>query len=155
MPKPTYVQLNSITLAATSSLITFSNIPQNFRDLVLIISGSGASQYRLNPNGDTGNASLVYMDGYGTSVASGTATQISLWYDSSTGNSLSINHIMDYSATDKHKMVLTRGTTPGTAASAYSSRWASTAAITSLNIVNASSGILNIGSNLTLYGIEA
>lgn len=152
MPKKTYTQINSITLAAPSTTITISAIPQNFRDLVLVINGSNAVQYRLNPNGDTGNASLVYMDGYGSPVGSGTDTKISLWYGE--GNIQSINQIMDYSATDKHKIVLTRASSSQTAVSAYASRWASTGAITSLSIVS-TSGTLAAGSTVVLYGIEA
>ena len=151
---PTYTLINQITLGASASTITFSSIPQNYRDLVLVVNGSVAVQYRLNPNGDSGNASLVYMDGYGSSTAAGTDSKISLWFNSSGGPVTSINQIIDYSAIDKHKMVLTRGSASGTAVSAYASRWASTAAITRLDIVNAASpGDLPSGSTISLYGI--
>ena len=152
---PTYVLLNQITLAASTTTLTLSNIPQNYGDLVLVIAGSGARQFRLNPNGDTGNASLVYMDGYGSTTSSGTVSQISLWYAPSLGPFTSVNQIMDYSASDKHKTVLTRGSVPADVASAYASRWASTAPITSLSLVNASTGSLAAGSVISLYGVHA
>lgn len=152
---PTHVLLNQIELSSTSTLLAFSNIPQEYADLVLVIQGSGDRQFRLNPNGDTGNASLVYMDGYGSSTASGTVSQISLWYNPSLGSLLSTTHIFDYSATDKHKTFLTRGSVPGDVASAYCSRWASTAAINSITLASTGTGALAIGSTISLYGVYA
>lgn len=151
---PTYVLLNQVTLAASSSSVTFSSIPQNYGDLVLVIQGTGAAQFRLNPNGDSSNASLVYMDGYGSSTGAGTDTKISLWYASNSDSFSSISQIFDYSALDKHKTVLTRAGAGSSAVSAYASRWASTSPITSLAVVS-STGNLAIGSTIFLYGLVA
>jgi hypothetical protein len=155
MPTPTYILLNQITLAATSSSVTFSNIPQNYGDLILVIATSGAVQFRLNPNGDASNMSLVYMDGYGSSTGSGTDSKASLWYNASGSSVMSTTHLMDYSQIDKQKIFLTKAGAPGTAVSSYASRWASTSAITRLDIVNASTGTLAVGSTLYLYGVHA
>lgn len=151
---PTYVLLNQVTLAAATGTITFSSIPQNYSDLVLVIAGTGAAQYRLNPNGDSGNASLVYADGYGSSTASGTDSKISLWYSPNSDFIVSVTNIFDYSSIDKHKTILTRANAPSGAVSLYGSRWASTAAITSL-VATSSTGTLSTGSTLSLYGIVA
>jgi hypothetical protein len=65
----------------------------------------------------------------------------------------SILQIMDYSATDKHKSALTRTThTSQSVVEALASRWANTAAITSLAV---SGGTFNVGSTFALYGIVA
>jgi hypothetical protein len=59
---------------------------------------------------------------------------------------------MDYSATDKHKTVLTRNNITDNNVTAIASRWANTAAITSVTVLSPSSTITS-GSTISLYAI--
>jgi hypothetical protein len=162
MPKKTYAQINSITIAAATSSVTFSLIPQNFRDLVLVgqYSGSAAGEnVILRFNGDAGaNYSRVVMFGNsGGGGTTGSFSQANQMFAAIYGTKVSfgIANIMDYSTTDKHKSTLARTNSPEhSELGAQFSRWASTAAITSLSIIPVS-GTFSAGLTLTMYGIEA
>jgi hypothetical protein len=67
-------------------------------------------------------------------------------------SNVTIVHIMDYSATDKHKTVLSRANRASSGVDAIAGRWASTSAITSIKYF-ASGRTLDIGSTVALYGI--
>jgi hypothetical protein len=157
MPKKTYTQINSVTLAATTSSVTFASIPQNFRDLVLVISGTAsiATGITITHNGDTTNANYTSVVAYGngTSATSSTATNrnmISLF----TQQSMGIIQFLDYSATDKHKTALARSDSASNETYALARRWANTAAITSLEL-GLTGGTFASATSFTLYGIEA
>jgi hypothetical protein len=162
MPKKTYTQINSITLAAASSSVTFGSIPQNFRDLVLVASvrhstsNGGYIGYRLNGNSGT-NYSSVYMLGNGSTAfsSSTSAESFGRFGNGGTGNFEStIFNIFDYPATNKHKTALTRTDIASIYTVAYATRWASTDAVTSI-LLFPDSGDFTAGSTFTLYGIEA
>jgi len=155
------VALANITLGSSASSVTFGSIPATYRDLRLVITAqqntTSDRQATIKPNNDAGNASLIYMDGSGSSTASGTATNISIYYiaPGPAANTIvmSTTDIMDYSATDKHKTFLTRAGSSYNPVSAYASRWASTSAITSLVIYPNIGGDFSAGSTFALYGI--
>jgi hypothetical protein len=158
---PTYVLLNQITLAATSSSVTFSNIPQGYGDLVVSFSGStnASEQYFLRVNGDTGsNYSWVQMgsDSFsGTFSGSATTTGVRIGYfATSSARDDAQTSVLDYSATDKHKSVLVRTNSNANAVRAIAGRWANTAAVTSVT-VTFPSGSFSIGSTFFLYGVYA
>jgi len=134
--------------------ITFSSIPASYRDLVLIVNckpeGTGGKDLVMKFNGDSSNYSRVLMYGDGSSAVSTTASSIIAQYNDQTNFEVGISHIMDYSATDKHKTVLTRNNDAGIVVAAQAQRWASTAAITSINL--AYSVDIAEGSVLSLYG---
>ena len=166
MATSTYIALANLTLTATDSDVTFSSIPATYRDLVLVSTTRNSSQsapfsqYRIRVNGDTGaNYAGVYMigDSSGAASAGGSgATEYTIYYsEPSTASSfaVTISHFMDYSATDKHKTILTRNDAPSQSlTSAYAARWANTAAITSISVY-APAGAWAIGSTFALYGI--
>jgi hypothetical protein len=163
MPTATYTPLATVTLASSASSVTFSNIPATYRDLILVVTGTGT--INTNPtiqfNADTGNNySNVWMGGSGSSASSGQNSSVNYNFAGAISPSQSNNilQIMDYSATDKHKTSLVRGnsadSTLGEAVSAWAGRWANTAAITSVRFF-LSSGNLNTGTTLSLYGIVA
>lgn len=161
MPTPTYFPLANITLGSSASSVTFSSIPATYRDLVLIYYGLGSTAdagHRVEVNGDTGNNySVVRMAGGPSSVVSSSATTnyFPLLYSASPQNGMAILQIMDYSATDKHKTALTRANhISQSTVEALASRWANTAAITSLKILQ-SSGTLQSGTTIALYGIAS
>jgi hypothetical protein len=163
MPKKTYTQISSITLAAASSSVTFSSIPQNFRDLVLVVSGAVTGSQGNNwlfLNGDTSqsNYSFVRMLGDGSSTSSGvnqSGVNGAAVSDMVSSQNQAIVQIMDYSTTDKHKTRLSRSDQPSSTAIAYASRWTNTAAVTSLIFAGGNGGNLASGTTVTLYGIEA
>lgn len=161
---PTYVLLNQITLAAASSSVTFSNIPQDYGDLVLAIEASLSSAGSVNCrlNGDSNNNySSVTMGGTGSSAFSSSTplTGISLFglQFQANGNQrfISTTQFLDYSAMDKHKTALSRGNNASQMTEASASRWANTASITQMQIYNNGSGSFPIGSTFYLYGLVA
>lgn len=158
MATPTYDLLDSVTLSSSSSSVTFSSIDQSYRDLVLVgehLGSGGIASFYVTLNGDTGsNYSMVWMSGTGsTSSGSTTTTQFSGLSATTTVATLNIFNIMDYSATDKHKSVLTRSNTP-TFVQARAQRWANTSAVTSMTIDGQNNPFAS-GSTFYLYGVAS
>jgi hypothetical protein len=149
-------------LAASSSSVTFSSITQIYGDLVIVITGSTTANADLGLrfNGDSGaNYSFVYMGGNGSTTLSGTAASqpqivLDAYFWRSTEISTCIAHIMDYSAADKHKTVLSRNNVAGGGTDAFANRWANTAAITSVEIRNPAQSFAS-GTTFSLYGVIA
>jgi hypothetical protein len=161
MPTPTYIPLQTITLGSAASSVTFASIPQTYRDLVLVINGampnSGGEPYaRLNSDSAV-NYSAVRMTGEGSNVSSAAFTSNRLGFFFTYGSELAnvIVSLMDYSATDKHKTTLSRGSqAAGRGVAAWLSRWANTDAVTSIAISH-EGGDYPSGVTFSLYGIEA
>ena len=157
MPTPTYTSLANITLGSSASSVTFSSIPATYRDLVLVVNGAGSTPENatLTFNGDTtaGNYSWVSMRGDGSSATSATSTG-ALVNTYTTDRFTAIIQVMDYSATDKHKTRLSRDDIASYHARAWASRWANTAAVTSM-VYGAAGGTFNSGTTLALYGIAS
>lgn len=160
MPKKTYTEINSITLPAASSSITFSSIPQNFRDLVLVyngLNGSSTSGMLLRLNADSGNNyNDVSMsnNGNNTSSASQFNTNNANIFFGASARTLGIAQFMDYSASDKHKPIIVRDNIEGSSVRSTIFRWANNAAISQIQILRSDTTI-SVGSTFTLYGIEA
>jgi len=155
------VLIGKITLTAAQATVSFTNLPQNYRDLKLVITATnsvGASNgiwMRFNDDAG-GNYSYTYMRGsgsaaYGTSVTGTTYSSIG-WLSNTNPTPVQAS-IMDYTATDKHKMVISRSDEVAGYLFAWVNRWASTSAINSLTLFNESSGNFAIGSTFTLYGV--
>jgi hypothetical protein len=163
MPTPTYTNISSITLAASSGRVDFSNIPQNYKDLILIatpISGGTYTSTSIQFNSDTGTnySSIWAVDGQ--SSFSGTYPQISPFWSGWAVNGIimQVIQVMDYSATDKHKSTLARTNkfdSEGNAVGMSAHRWSNTSPINTLSFF--SSGTYGqpfaAGSKFTLYGI--
>jgi hypothetical protein len=162
MPTPTYIALANVTLSASDSSITFSSIPNTYRDLIIVITGSTTANADLGFrfNGDSGaNYNFVYMGGNGSTPLSGAAngqSQVVLdgYFWRSTEVSTCIATIMDYSATDKHKVTLSRNNVAGGGTDAFANRWASTAAITSVEVRNPAQSFAT-GTTITMYGVAS
>lgn len=156
MATPTYLPLATLTLTSAASTVTFSSIPQGYRDLILVvdgaITGSQSNTYAYL-NGDTAqsNYSYVRMLGDGSATSSAAVSNASIG-DMTSGKNNMIIQIMDYSATDKHKTRLSRSSQPSSTAIAYASRWANTAAVTSISLAHNGS-IFAAGSTFSLFGI--
>lgn len=159
---PTHILLNQITLAAASSSVTFSNIPQNYGDLVLVCNVDGTVQTELyiRINGDAAATyTSVRMQGSGSTYASATYSGTNGMRLNGNGDimtNFSFNAIIqfqDYSAVDKHKTLLSR-TNSSNGVDAAAGRYPSTNAITSITPYP-NSGSFDIGSTFSLYGVYA
>lgn len=156
-----WTALANITLGASASTVTFSSISGAYRDLVLVsqnTQGTGATSagLRLRFNGDTAsNYPYVNMAGNGsaTSSGSGTLTEV-VGGLVDPAQSIVIYNILDYAATDKHKVVLVRGDNSAVNTVATVVRWASTSAITTI-LAYPTSGTFAAGSTFALYGVSA
>lgn len=156
-----YTAIASQTLTSAASSVTFSSIPQDFRDLVLVCSVSVSSNayIRMRFNGNTTDSNYFQVNMAGPGSGSGLSysgnqafIQDAITYDSSLHN-LIIN-IMDYSVTDKHKSSLARSNGAATATVASATRFANTAAVTRIDLVPADVNFLS-GNTFSLYGVSA
>jgi hypothetical protein len=166
MPTATYIALANVTLSSTDTEVSFASIPNTYRDLVLVCQMSGTSSagglsFRLRFNADDGNnySDIVMGAASGAGAFANIVTDgghLRLGYNNSNGTStmVSIAHILDYSATDKHKPVIARetGVDNSNRVGLYAGRWASTSAITTVR-VSPDANSLAIGSTFALYGI--
>ncbi len=160
MPTSTYTALATITLSSTDSSIAIANIPSTgYRDLVLVmrpIMTSSGSEARITINGDTGaNYPMIYVGGSGGGPFALPATG-NTYYDANQMDTTAIGvyNFLDYSATDKHKIILHRTSRPGNYTLMQATRWANTAAISTLTIYPAT-GSFDVGSIFSLYGIAS
>jgi hypothetical protein len=165
MPTPTYVPLATLTLSGSDGSITFANIPATYRDLIIVCnfqnSGTGSAS-RLQVNSDTGaNYNGAWMVGNGTAASGNieSAQTSARIFGAAIGPSnafsnVGIVQLIDYSATNKHKTVVTRYGSASTDVQATCSRWASNNAITSVTIFDILGQTYQTGSTFSLYGIE-
>jgi hypothetical protein len=163
MPTPTYTPLATVTLATTTSSVTFGSIPATYRDLILVCSfaypGSNASYVALRFNGDSGgNYNRVSMEGNGSTASSFSESGASAGFIFggflNTNPTSVLTQIMDYSATDKHKTYLSRGNSSSAVVGALAGRWANTAAITSVQVIPTLNNFYS-GTTISLYGVIA
>lgn len=158
MPTPTYIPLATTTLGSSTSQITLSSIPATYRDLILIVNVPpiAGSELVMRLNGDTGaNYSRVYGEYIYGSVGQASSsgdTQLPVGAYGADKATL-ICHIMDYSATDKHKTLLARGDS-ATATKMTALLYSSTSAITSI-LVKLNTENMPTGTTINLYGIAS
>lgn len=158
---PTYVLLNKVTLTATSSSVTFSNIPQGYGDLIVVANyiPSGYTQIRFNGVSTSSYASVtMYGTGSGTGSNNYTAPHIDTSNnvgDPTASNVNLILQIMDYAQLDKHKTCLLRVNNAGTSGyvHAQANRFTTTDAISAVNFIQ--TGTWASGSTFSLYGVYA
>jgi len=168
---PTYTPLQSIELASASSSIIFSNIPQNYEDLVLVVNCASESTNAftyLQFNGDTAtNYSFTQLYGTGSSALSSRQSNYALLFNSDVSmqqTTISFNviyQIMNYSNSTTFKTSLARQN--GTSAADYNGAlaavglWRNTNAINSIKIQATRGGVnynFTAGSTFDLYGIS-
>ena len=156
-----YTVIDSVTLTSSAASVTFSSIPQTYRDLVLVVDGSassGTAGLRVSFNNDTGaNYNAVRMYGNGSTATSDSFSNFSGGIVSSfsmtTSNAILAIQTMDYSSTDKHKSYLVRGNDSAQGTNAVAGRWANTASVTTLNFYS-SNNTFAIGSTFRLLGVN-
>lgn len=166
MPTPTYTPLATVTLGTAAASVTFSSIPATYRDLIVVFAGAATgtpTNTLIRLNSDTGsNYSSVMARGNGSNAASSSTTTTGAWFimqgeTLGTAQSNAIGQIMDYSATDKHKTILSRANnnnTAGPSVEMTASRWANTAAVTAVQVYVLSNNFAS-GSTFSLYGVIA
>lgn len=167
------VKLGQVVLASDQASISFSNLPQNFDDLVIVVqamspnTGSGNS-LRAQINGDTGSN----YDWYGQTRFGNSGLQYaqnSLWFDDipphatsgvTEGTKTCTIQIMNYSSTAVQKFCHTEGQLRYVNSGGYSpdqswtltvGNWRNTAAVTDL-LFYGDGGNLMAGTTITVYG---
>jgi hypothetical protein len=162
---PTYILLNQVTLAANASEIIFSSIPQGYADLILIgqhrMASAGETSITFNSDSGSNYSTVTMRGGAGSSTFSANFTTTGIVPQNAVGGATGSDdnfqlQIMDYSSTDKHKTTLLKSgnglsTTTASFVQAHASRWANTAAITSIRC----QAPYAAGSNFSLYGVIA
>ena len=159
----TYVALASTTLSTTSSSVSFSSISGAYTDLVVICNTSvttGNVNFIIRFNSDSAaNYSWTSVGGNGTTAVSnrvastGSPRLADDGYLTTTIGTY-IAQIQNYSNTTTYKTYLSRANGPSVGVSAVVGLWRSTAAITAIELLPASSTFIS-GSTFTLYGIAA
>jgi hypothetical protein len=163
MPTGTYIPIANITLSSNVSIISFTGITQAYRDLVLVsnirVNAAGADVGMVFNSTSTGTSeySRIYMVGNGSTAPAGTNYGLGVFlftYPDNVTYSSDVVHIMDYTATNKHKSIISNVTLTGNTVK-YAGRWANMSAITALHIQNLNSALFTTGSSFALYGIVA
>lgn len=156
----TGVAISSVTLSASTSSISFNNIPQTYTDLVLVFNGThtgaglaGVYLDKINTDGST-KYSRTIMYGTGSTVGadrSSDSTSANIGLINSTMSD-STFHFMDYANTKTFKTILARSNSASGQVRAGVALWRNISAITSFGL----SGVtFAAGSTFSLYGINA
>jgi hypothetical protein len=173
----TYTPIQTITASGTPTSVTFSSIPSTYTDLVLVCSfqntatvTTGDLRILMYFNGTTGttNYSSTQIWGDSSTAQTGRNTNrggIDNIFQSATANTgefgTMIYNIMNYANTTTYKSVVFRQGTVNSQLNGYGAGaavglWRSTAAISSITLLNrVSSELWSNGSTFTLYGIAA
>jgi hypothetical protein len=163
-----WTALANLTLGSTASTVTFASISGAYRDLVLIMNFNSTAAGNLYTklsliNSDAGSANYGQVIAYGNGSTTGSenlGTGLSFIKLNSIGgttNTVSSPHVvqfLDYSATDKHKIILSRSGNSSNGVDMTSARWANTAAITTF-VISIAGGSFASGSTFALYGVSA
>lgn len=158
-----WTPLANLTLGSATTGVTFSSISGAYKDLRLVINGGvtsgGFAKYRLN--GDSSSTYLwATLESNGTSATSAwngndyaTFFNNYIVWNSSDKTVVTLD-ILDYSATDKHKTIMSRTFREYTAVNDMTVRWPSTAAVTTLYLYADTSTWVS-GTTFALYGVSA
>ena len=162
----TYVKIASQTSSSAFGAVTFSNLPQNYTDLYLVLSvranatpssfGTG-----IRFNSDTGsNYSRTVIYGYGSVGRTSDSNQTRIFVSSGTTTTSQFNvirlNIMNYSNGSMYKTVIGRNDDKADVSSITSALWRNTSPITSITVTPFDDNATGFaaGTTLTIYGIE-
>jgi len=165
----TLTKIATYTAAGGETSFTFSNIPQYYTDLKLVVSArtnraAGADTIKVTFNGvSTGYTNrMLYGNGATTASSTGTSNILeSIWTtdSSSTGSIFGSSEILipNYSST-KYKVVSSENVTEQSGATAYidttAGLWSNNAPITSITLAPYQGTAFSSYSTFTLYGIK-
>lgn len=160
----TYTPIATTTLGSAQSSVTFSSLG-SYTDIFLRVTATNdtpaTSNMQLRFNGDTGtNYSYTRLLGNGSSASSSnganqTAMAFAYYADDPNDFGVMEANIQNFSNTTTYKPVISRGSVATVMVSAYVGTWRSTAAITSITILNSSGVNFKAGSTFTIWGIQA
>lgn len=160
MGTPTYTLISETVLGSAQASVTFSSIPQTYKDLVLEAVHTDSSVLQgvlLRLNGDTGtNYSRTIVYGTGTSAASfraSNANAITVSTNATTEAYTTFIHLMSYANTNINKTILYRNGAAGRDTTAGVGLWRSTSAITSTVLLGDAAGNFATGSTFRLWGV--
>jgi hypothetical protein len=157
----TYTPIATQTLSNPAASVTFSSIPQNYTDLIVVVNARGTSpqSMRLQFNNDTGSnysGTQLYADivpGTALSARESSATDIRVgWFAnglSTTDFTSCIIQMQNYSNNAINKTVLSRS---AQAVNATVGLWRNTNAVTTISLFPFS-GNFTSASTFNLYGI--
>jgi len=149
-----------VVLTSAQANIVFPNLPSTYKDLLLIstVKNYTASAWhgvRFN-NDSASNYSRTGIRGNGsTAVGYYVAAETAAFVDGPSASETIRISILDYSSTDKHKILLSRADSYADNSGGTAGRWASTAAINTLTITSTSAETFGIGSTFYLYGVSS
>ena len=162
--------IETIKLTSSQSSITFSSIPQDYDDLVILISarnsaGNNFNNMRVSFNSATSGYSEILLQGSGSSASSGSGSTTYLEFQYSNGISTSNTfgntsmYISNYTAS-RAKSISTDGVSENNATATIqfltAQLWNDTSAITSITVDGqANSGSFVANSTFSLYGVTA
>lgn len=157
----TYEPISSTILTSNTSSITFSNIPQIYTDITLVvndINSTGSFDTLVRFNGDSGsNYSRTGLRGNGSTASSYSQTNTSAINLCSDGSAEyarpAIVNIINYSNTTTNKTVISRANVASQGSNLLAQLWRNTSAINSITIL--SSSTFASGASFSLYGIKA
>ena len=160
--------IETIELGSSQSSITFSSIPQNYDDLVIVLSARSdrANSYtgplEIQPNASTSNLSSIRLRGSGSSVESNSYSAI---YTHATASNSTSNtfascsiYISNYTASQAKVMSIDAVLESNQTVSdqyLYAGLWDDTTAITSIKLQPFDAFNLTSGTTASLYGITA
>ena len=155
-------------LTTSTASIAFSNIPQGYTDLKIVVShrstgayGAQTSYLNMDINGVSTNRSFRVLEGYsGTTAASNNGTNTRVGYTegtTATANAFASTeiYIPNYAGSTNKSFTIDSVTETNSASAdtnMWACLWSQTAAITSLTFT-VDSGSLEAYSTATLYGI--
>lgn len=161
----TYSKLAEVTLSSTTSTIDFTNIPQNYNDLIIKLSlrsdTNSVEGLLMSINGSSSNFTSRFVDSGAGTPRTGTAKVDGIVngtdYTASTFSSNEI-YIPNYTSSN-FKSYSVDYVTENNASAGYNGfsalLWSNVTAITSLSFRRASSGSFVQYSTATLYGVKA
>jgi hypothetical protein len=163
----TFIQSTALSANATS--VTFSNIPQTYKSLMILSSARTDRNTDLNdmilirPNNSTTGLSSRRLYGASTSLASAigaTTAHVGVTCGATTTANVFSNSILcllNYSSTTVNKVFSSEGVSENSSVIGLqeidSALWSSTAAITSIVFVPETGPNFTTGSTFTLYGL--
>lgn len=145
-------------LSSATASVSFSSVPQTFRDLFLVIvaqsdTGSTTTAINMSLNSDTTNSNYQYvlMQGNGSTAVGSTSADRGIGAVPDDGMTIIYLHLLEY-RTSKHKTYLSRSNNPNMWTRAMTHRWINTSAVTSITLTPFA-GNFRTNSTFTLYGI--
>ena len=159
MATPTLKPIATFTAATAVASATFSNLPQGYQDLRVVVygnGGAGGDYFILYMNGDTTSANYRNQIMYRRASSNGAAAGDFPWTSFTDVNTPGqwVSDVFEYAQTDVEKTVLTRGGSPTNGVYLGTATWENTNAITSITVQTFYGDGFAAGSIFAVYGID-